>query len=134
MSESSGLISLDPELAKTAPVIQLRPESLAAPQGEHRPRWRGRRQHHHAFAAVAQPDGDRRRGRPLGEGGDEARDDLIEVRAIAGLTYPLVDSSYTPDAAAGEVTDGLTPSSTRAYLKDFPYLAVPYDGYDTPSK
>jgi hypothetical protein len=58
----------------------------------------------------------------------------IEVRAIAGLTYPLVDSSFKPDAATSAVTDGLTPSSTKAYLKDFPYLAVPYDGYDTPSK
>jgi hypothetical protein len=57
----------------------------------------------------------------------------VEVRAIAGLTYPLVDSSYTPDSAANAVTDGLTPSSTRPYLKGFPYLANPYDGYDTPS-
>ena len=24
----------------------------------------------------------------------------IELRAVAGLTYPLVDPSYTPDAAA----------------------------------
>jgi hypothetical protein len=32
----------------------------------------------------------------------------IELRAIAGVTYPLVDPTYTPDAAAGLVTDGLT--------------------------
>ncbi len=36
----------------------------------------------------------------------------IEVRAIAGVTLPLVDTSYTPDAAAGLVTDGLTSSAT----------------------
>jgi hypothetical protein len=41
----------------------------------------------------------------------------IELRAIAGLTYPLIDASYKPDAAAGLVTDGLTPASVGA-----PYL------------
>jgi Domain of unknown function (DUF4331) len=58
----------------------------------------------------------------------------VELRAVAGVTYALVDSSYTPDAAAGEVTDGLTPSSVKApYLDAFPYLGVPYSGYDNPS-
>ena len=36
----------------------------------------------------------------------------IEIRAIAGVTLPLVDSSYTPDGAAAVVTDGLTSSAT----------------------
>ncbi len=58
----------------------------------------------------------------------------IELRAIAGLTFALVDSSFTPDAAAGELTDGLTPSSLDTpYLTEFPYLGVPFDGYDDPS-
>jgi uncharacterized protein DUF4331 len=58
----------------------------------------------------------------------------IELRAIAGLTYALVDKSYTPDAAAGEVTDGLTPSSVKApFLDSFPYLGVAYSGFDNPS-
>jgi hypothetical protein len=58
----------------------------------------------------------------------------IELRAIAGVTYALVDSSYTPDAAAGEVTDGLTPSSVKApFLDAFPYLGVPYSGFYNPS-
>jgi hypothetical protein len=58
----------------------------------------------------------------------------IELRAIAGATYPLVDSKYTPDAAAGEVTDGLTSSSVPSgYLDQFPYLGVPYSGFSTPS-
>jgi hypothetical protein len=58
----------------------------------------------------------------------------IELRAIAGVTYPLVDSKYTPDAAAGEVTDGLTSSSVPSgYLDQFPYLGVPYSGFSTPS-
>ena len=58
----------------------------------------------------------------------------VELRAVAGVTYALVDSSYTPDAAAGEVTDGLTPSSVKApFLDTFPYLGVPYSGYYNPS-
>jgi hypothetical protein len=58
----------------------------------------------------------------------------IELRAIAGLTYPLVNSKYKPDKAAGLVTDGLTPASVKApYLKTFPYLGVPYSGFYNPS-
>jgi hypothetical protein len=57
----------------------------------------------------------------------------IELRAIAGLLLPLVDKSYTPDAAASLVTDGLTGSSVPSgYLKSFPYLGVPYSGFVTP--
>jgi hypothetical protein len=58
----------------------------------------------------------------------------VELRAIAGLTYPLVDSKYTPDGAAGVVTDGLTNTSVKAgYLNKFPYLGVPYSGFYNPS-
>jgi Domain of unknown function (DUF4331) len=58
----------------------------------------------------------------------------VELRAIAGLTFKLVDSGYTFDAAAGELTDGLTPSDLGTpYLSRFPYLGVPYDGYDHPA-
>jgi hypothetical protein len=58
----------------------------------------------------------------------------IEVRAIAGLTYPLVHPSYVPDAAIPAVTDGLTiANSGVSYLDSFPYLGVPHDGFDTPS-
>ena len=58
----------------------------------------------------------------------------IELRAIAGVTFPLVDKSFTPDAAAGKLTDGLTPASVSApYLGEFPYLGVPYSGFDNPS-
>ena len=32
----------------------------------------------------------------------------IELRAVAGATIPLVDPSYTPDAAAAGLTDGTT--------------------------
>jgi hypothetical protein len=58
----------------------------------------------------------------------------IELRAIAGVTYPLVDKSYKPDQAAGLVTDGLTPDSVKApYLSKFPYLGVAYSGFYNPS-
>ncbi|MGH9070297.1 MAG: DUF4331 domain-containing protein [Acidimicrobiales bacterium] len=71
----------------------------------------------------------------------------IELRAIAGATLPLVDPSYKADAAAGAVSMGLTTSATDLtaegtvhYLfNEFPYLGVPYAGYDvadnnTPAK
>jgi hypothetical protein len=58
----------------------------------------------------------------------------IELRAIAGVTVPLVDKTFTPDAAAGQVTDGLTMSSVPSgYLSQFPYLGVPYSGFSTPA-
>jgi hypothetical protein len=65
----------------------------------------------------------------------------IELRAIAGVTLPLVDPSYTPDGAAGEVTPGLTTgpndltaNGTEVYLKSFPYLGNPHSGFLTPSE
>ncbi len=55
----------------------------------------------------------------------------IELRAIAGVTYPLVNHSYTPDAAASVVTDGVTPADIGVpYLDTFPYLGVPNEGYN----
>jgi hypothetical protein len=58
----------------------------------------------------------------------------IELRAIAGLTVPLVDKSYKPDGAASLLTDGLTDKDVPSgYLRDFPYLGVPYSGFYTPS-
>jgi Domain of unknown function (DUF4331) len=64
----------------------------------------------------------------------------IELRAIAGLTIPLVDSTYTPDLHAGDISMGLTsgPSDltamgTENYLSTFPYLGLPYSGYAVPA-
>ncbi len=72
----------------------------------------------------------------------------IDLRAFAGATIPLVDSGYTPDGAAGllsqwSVGNGQEPppsaplptaalDSTR-YLNHFPYVGTPYPGYSTPS-
>jgi hypothetical protein len=58
----------------------------------------------------------------------------IELRAIAAATVPLADEAFTPEAAAGQVTDGLTMSSVPSgYLNEFPYLGVPYSGFSTPA-
>jgi Domain of unknown function (DUF4331) len=54
----------------------------------------------------------------------------VELRAIAGATIPLVDSSFTPDKAASLLTDGLDQTATR-YLPEFPYLGTPQGGYQT---
>jgi hypothetical protein len=52
----------------------------------------------------------------------------IELRAVAGLTIPLVDPSFTPDGAAGAIEDGTT--NTNAPLLDgFPFLGHPGGGY-----
>src|SRR5215469_16228373 len=66
--------------------------------------------------------------------GRRVADDVvaIELRAIAGVTYPLVNSSFTPDAAASAVTDGTTPASNPIpFLPAFPYLGVPAGGFNT---
>ena len=59
----------------------------------------------------------------------------IELRAIAGVTFPLVDADFTPDAAAFKVTDGVTPDDLDApFLTSFPYLGVPFDGFHHPNE
>jgi hypothetical protein len=58
----------------------------------------------------------------------------VELRAIAGVIYNLVDKTFTPDPASNAITDGLTPADLKnPYLDHFPYLGVPYDGYSNPS-
>ncbi len=65
--------------------------------------------------------------------GRRVADDVvtIELRAIAGVTYPLVNPDFTPDAAASVVSEGLKPGAGR-YQSTFPYLGTPHDGFDTP--
>ncbi|MBJ7596416.1 MAG: DUF4331 domain-containing protein [Candidatus Dormibacteraeota bacterium] len=64
----------------------------------------------------------------------------IELRALAGVTYALVDKSYVPDKAAGEITQGinssntdLTADNTVHYRSAFPYLGHPHAGFDVPN-
>jgi hypothetical protein len=90
---------------------------------------------------LAVPPTDPAKANPLGlVGGDAAgfpngrrvADDVVtvELRAVAGATIPLVDSSFKPDAAAGAVTDGVQ-NTNAPYLSTFPYLGTPAGGYQT---
>jgi len=66
--------------------------------------------------------------------GRRPQDDVvaIELRAIAGATIPLVDPSFTPDAAASLLTDGTSESDNSSpFTSSFPYLGSPVDGYDS---
>src|ERR1700722_3779446 len=66
--------------------------------------------------------------------GRRVTDDVvtIELQAIAGITIPLVDSTYTKDAAIADVSDGDT-GAGLSLLSSFPYLGTPYSGYNTPA-
>jgi hypothetical protein len=57
----------------------------------------------------------------------------VELRAIAGVTIPLVDPDFAPDDAAKAVTDGTSNdnNSNGDLLSHFPYLATPNGGYET---
>jgi hypothetical protein len=67
--------------------------------------------------------------------GRRLQDDIvtIELRAVAGLTYPLVNPSYTPDGAVSVIEDGTFDNPGRALLNAFPYVGTPYSGYDVPA-
>lgn len=56
----------------------------------------------------------------------------VELRAIAGATLPLVQPSYTPDAAAGAIYDVTNPPPVNGsrYMSTFPYLGLPQDGFN----
>ena len=72
-------------------------------------------------------------GDPAGfPNGRRVSDDVVtvELRAVAGLTIPLVDPSYTPDGAASAIKDG-TSNTNSWYFADFPYLGTPAGGYQT---
>jgi Domain of unknown function (DUF4331) len=56
----------------------------------------------------------------------------IELRAVAGATYPLIDPTFTPDGAVSVIEDGTFPPQ-RVFLDRFPFLGVPYSGYDVPA-
>jgi hypothetical protein len=56
----------------------------------------------------------------------------IALKAVAGATIPLVDSSYTADGAAGALNDGTSNDNTpygQPFLSTFPYLSNPNSGY-----
>ena len=57
----------------------------------------------------------------------------VELRAVAGATYPLVDPSFTPDGAVNVIEDGTFNNPGRTFLDMFPYIGLPYSGYDVPA-
>jgi hypothetical protein len=65
--------------------------------------------------------------------GRRVTDDVVSIalKAVAGATIPLVDHSYTPDAAVSLVTQDVT-SNSAAYQPTFPYLADPWPGFSNP--
>ena len=72
-------------------------------------------------------------GDPAGfPNGRRVFDDVVtvELRAVAGLTIPLVDPSFTPDAATSAIKDG-TSNTNAPYLDTFPFLGHPAGGYQT---
>ena len=66
--------------------------------------------------------------------GRRVSDDItnIELKAVAGATYPLVEPKYKPDAAVGAVEQGISPGAGRSQ-ETFPYVTIPHDGFDFPS-
>jgi len=65
--------------------------------------------------------------------GRRVTDDVVSIalKAVAGATIPLVDNTFTPDAAVAAVTQGVT-SNSNAYQSAFPYLADPFPGFSNP--
>ena len=67
--------------------------------------------------------------------GRRIEDDVvsISIRAIAGVTFALVDATFKPDAAAGVVEQGLSIKNVSSKpLNKFPFLGTPFDGFDNP--
>jgi hypothetical protein len=56
----------------------------------------------------------------------------IALKAVAGATIPLVDHTYTPDAAVMDVSQGVL-SNAIAYQSTFPYLGEPHPGFSNPA-
>jgi hypothetical protein len=67
--------------------------------------------------------------------GRRVTDDVVSIslRAIAGVTVPLVDDTFTPDKASADLTDGLSAKDASSKLLErFPYLGLPFDGFNNP--
>jgi hypothetical protein len=63
--------------------------------------------------------------------GRRLSDDIttVELRAVAGLLYGLIDKNFKPDEAVAAVADGTKPDASL--LSSFPYIGTPFDGYDS---
>ena len=68
--------------------------------------------------------------------GRRTTDDVVSIalRAIAGVTVPLVYADFEPDAAAALLQQGRSLDAVSAEpLERFPYLPAPFDGFGDPS-
>jgi hypothetical protein len=68
--------------------------------------------------------------------GRRVTDDVVSIvlRAIAGVTVPLVDAEFEPDVAAATMDRGPgTRHSGTGRPAGFPYLGLPFDGVSTPA-
>ncbi len=59
----------------------------------------------------------------------------IELKAVAGAVYNLVNPSFTPDSNISAVSQGVDtnpvqPPNTDSFLSTFPYLPHPVPGYE----
>ncbi len=68
--------------------------------------------------------------------GRRVTDDVIdiELKAVAGAVYNLVNPSFTPDSAISTISDGVDtnpvqPPNADGFLSTFPYLPHPVPGY-----
>jgi len=80
-------------------------------------------------------------GDPAGyPNGRRVADDVvtIELRAIAGVTYPLVNPAYKPDGAAGQIYDigpvppPIAPTNPNTYLPASPTSTLLTTGFTSP--
>ncbi len=62
--------------------------------------------------------------------GRRLADDVVDIseQAVAGAAYPLFHKGFTPDPLATKLGDGVN-SNDKAFRGNFPYLALPNDGY-----
>ncbi len=63
--------------------------------------------------------------------GRRLEDDVVDIalQAVAGVTFPLVDKTFTPDPLAGQLGDGVNAPSSPL-LTGFPFVGIPHRGFD----
>ncbi len=54
----------------------------------------------------------------------------ISIRAVAGAAYSLFHPEFTPDPLAGQLGDGVD-ANDAPFRTSFPYLALPWNGFDS---
>ncbi len=54
----------------------------------------------------------------------------ISIRAVAGAAYPLFHAGFTPDPLASQLGDGVD-TNDASFRTSFPYLALPWNGFDS---